>query len=211
MRYAITLIFLLFGLVNSVLGFDVEVLRANGKPLAGALVSLHGEGMVLPESQHIELNQRELRFDPQITLVPLGSTVVFTNEDKVTHHVYSFSKPWREQFRLKKGEIRNAVMGTAGEVALGCNIHDWMLAYIYVLDTSLYGLTDEDGHIQFSAIPSQALTLKIRHPRIRDGRGAVSQVLSTELREENRVTIKLKRKLLPKRDQIPTDDDEYLY
>jgi hypothetical protein len=30
-------------------------------------------------------------------------------------------------------------------VTLGCNIHDWMKAYVYVVDTPYYAVTGPDG------------------------------------------------------------------
>jgi hypothetical protein len=41
-----------------------------------------------------------------------------------------------------------------GVVVLGCNIHDWMLGYIYVADTPYFGKTDADGGVRIEPFPA---------------------------------------------------------
>lgn len=36
----------------------------------------------------------------------------------------------------------------AGLVTVGCNIHDWMLGYIVVLDTPYFGKSGSDGRVR---------------------------------------------------------------
>jgi len=186
---------------------DVQVFDKKGRPLQGIVVSIHGEGISAAAAQHIALQQDDKRFAPQITLVPVGSTVAFINKDNITHHVYSFSKPWRRQFRLAKNETRDELMDSAGEIVLGCNVHDWMLGYIYVMDTPYYGMTKASGDITFANLPRGNLTLLVRHPRIRDGRGVVERaiVISTDQSQQQ---IRLSKSLLPMRDQVP-EEGEY--
>src|ERR1700688_3024293 len=55
------------------------------------VVFLEGE---LPETEtpvHTELTQRNQRFEPQLLVVPAGSTVSFPNADPIFHNVFSLS------------------------------------------------------------------------------------------------------------------------
>jgi hypothetical protein len=79
--------------------------------------------------------------------------VAFPNSNEIRHHAYSFSAPKRFEVPLDKDTSANPVLfDRPGMVVLGCNIHDWMLGYIYVADTPYFGKTDADGgeRIEFS-------------------------------------------------------------
>lgn len=191
---------------------EVNVSDKRMRAVEGVVVSLHGDGVPAPEPMSIVLTQEELIFAPQKLVVTTGSTVSFINKDDITHHVYSFSKTWRKQFRLKRNDSQDHIMENAGKVVLGCNIHDWMLGYIYVMDTSFFGATDDTGRLQFSGVPPGEYKVRAQHPRFKEGKGMLEQTLfvSDELGSSAtpvRVDFQLKKRLLPQRNQIPDLDD----
>ena len=64
-------------------------------------------------------------------------------------------------------------------VALGCNIHDWMSAYVYVVDTPYFTLTDKKGEASLE-LPSGDYEIRYWHPNI-DGQSAnLSQTITLE-------------------------------
>lgn len=78
--------------------------------------------------------------------VYVGTRVTFPNRDNIRHHVYSFSSAKKFELPLYIGTpAAPVVFDKPGVVALGCNIHDWMLAYIYVLTTPHFAKTAADG------------------------------------------------------------------
>ena len=78
-------------------------------------------------------------FVPDLLVVPVGSTVSFPNSDSVSHQIYSFSAAKRFQLPLYRGKpYPPRLFDQAGLVMLGCNIHDWMIAYIDVTDAPFY-------------------------------------------------------------------------
>lgn len=54
----------------------------------------------------------------------------------------------------------------AGVVELGCNMHDWMLAYIYVTQSSHFGITDDNGTGNVNLPKSDEHNIKLWHPRM---------------------------------------------
>lgn len=85
-------------------------------------------------------------FDPYINVIQTGTEVIFPNRDSVAHHVYSFSAARAFELPLYKNELTPSItFEKPGLITLGCNIHDWMLGYILVVDTpyfqQLSGLT----------------------------------------------------------------------
>jgi plastocyanin len=109
--------------------------------------------------------QRNIQFDPFVLVVPVGATVGFPNLDPVRHHVYSFSKP--KPFELKlygKDETRSITFDKPGVIALGCNIHDQMMAFIRVVDTPFAVKTDASGLAVIHGLPAGGETVKVWHP-----------------------------------------------
>ena len=116
---------------------DITVHSADGKPLAGAVILIDTPKKPagpIHFSWGTEMAQRNIAFEPHVLIVPVGSTVTFPNQDKVRHHVYSFSRV--KSFNLKlygREKIPSVVFDKPGVVSLGCNIHDRMSGFIVVV------------------------------------------------------------------------------
>jgi len=90
--------------------------------------------------------------------------VVFRNSDQIRHHVYSFASIRRFEMVQAPGEISAPVrFDQPGSVAIGCNIHDHMLAYIYVVDTPWFAKTGASGTASVDDVPAGDYDLQIWH------------------------------------------------
>lgn len=92
------------------------------------------------------MDQQRLTFIPHMLPVLVGSTVLFPNNDKVAHNVFSLSRA--KKFNLgsyKPGERRTVVFDRAGVVELRCDVHQEMRAYIMVLRNPYFAVTGPDG------------------------------------------------------------------
>jgi plastocyanin len=125
----------------------VTVTDAAGKPLEDAVVFVEAEGgSAVKQARTAEIEQKGLKFLPLVTVVPVGSKINFPNNDKVRHHIYSFSPAKKFDQKLYSGvAAAPQVFDRAGTVVLGCNIHDKMIAYVKVVDTPHYAKTDASG------------------------------------------------------------------
>ena len=115
-----------------------------------------------------KMNQKNMKFDPFMLVVPVGAEVSFPNLDPVMHHVYSFSQP--HPFELKlfgKDETRSVKFDKPGVIAVGCNIHDAMAAFIRVTDTPYAAKTDAAGNVVLRDMPDGAVKLVIWHPYLK--------------------------------------------
>ena len=84
------------------------------------------------------VDQIDKEFVPYVKPVRTGSFVQFPNKDHIRHHVYSFSAPSKFELPLYMGTPAQPVLfDKPGVVKLGCNIHDWMIGYVYVTDSPL--------------------------------------------------------------------------
>lgn len=147
------------------------LVSSKGKPVADAVVAAYPPAGVKAPFRFpwdMTMDQRNLQFDPFVLVVPAGSEVRFPNHDPVRHHVYSFSPA--KPFELKlfsKDQTRSVRFDKPGVVALGCNIHDSMVAFIKVVDTPYAAKTDAEGRVVLRGLPAGPAQVRIWHPYLK--------------------------------------------
>lgn len=162
---------------------DIHVTDSAGKPIGGAVVFLDS-----PQAREqarplagAEVAQSERRFMPAVSVVTVGTAVLFPNLDTVRHHVYSFSPAKRFELKLYVGTpSAPVVFDQPGIAVLGCNIHDQMAAWIVVVATPWFGRTDEAGRWAGAAVPPGRYTLRVWHAGMPVGAAPVEQALTVE-------------------------------
>ncbi|WP_431478029.1 methylamine utilization protein [Massilia eburnea] len=170
-RPAALAVFCFSGAAAAASGITVHIADANGKPVADAVVYLEADGgQSLPKPQKAgEISQKGLKFNPLVTVIQAGSKIYFPNNDKVRHHIYSFSAPHKFDQKLYSGTTADPqTFDKPGTVVLGCNIHDKMIAYVRIVDTPYFGKTDAGGDVAVDA-PAGKYVLKAWHPDIVGG------------------------------------------
>jgi hypothetical protein len=169
-RHAIaaSLFALLFANPARVFGeFSVEVDAAG--ELDGAVVVARPLDVEVPapaQPDELSMVQINRQFDPFILPVPRNVPVMFPNKDNTAHHVYSFSPVGTFDLPLYKGDSPHPITFTeSGVVPLGCNIHDWMIGYIYVVDSPWYTqMIHNVAH--FEDLPAGLWEISIWHPAL---------------------------------------------
>lgn len=113
------------------------------------------------------MDQVNMQFVPDALVIQTGSSVDFPNSDQIQHQVYSFSAPKKFQLSLYAGHKYPPVeFERPGVEIVGCNIHDSMLAYIYVTDSPYFGKTDARGTLSLHDLPAGSYTLTAWHPQL---------------------------------------------
>src|SRR5690349_2360819 len=147
--------------------FTVRVVDASGRPVRDAVVTLKPAGNATRAPRlggRFVVSQKDLKFQPFMTIVPVGANVSFPNLDPTKHHVYSFSPAKRFELKLfAKDQSRTVHFDKAGVVALGCNIHDQMSAFIVVTDSAWTARTNAQGLASFDA-PAGPVRFTVFHP-----------------------------------------------
>jgi plastocyanin len=158
---------------------DALVTTPAGKPLPDAAVLLEplsGPAAAPKNRPHAVIEQRGQEFAPYVTVVQTGASVDFPNNDTVRHHVYSFSQPKRFEIKLYAGKPgQPIVFDKPGEVVIGCNIHDWMEAYVLVVETPWFGKTGPDGRVAIASLPAGRYRLRLWHP-LQKAQAAASEI-----------------------------------
>ncbi|MEK7408961.1 MAG: carboxypeptidase regulatory-like domain-containing protein [Acidobacteriota bacterium] len=119
-----------------------------------------------PPKETVILDQVNLTFVPRVLPVLAGTTVGFPNSDEVRHNVFSPSPPKR--FNLgtyPRGVSRAVTFDKPGEVALLCNVHAEMSAYVIVVETPYFAVSRKDGSFEIKDVPPGKYTLKTWHEK----------------------------------------------
>lgn len=165
----------LFGvLLASACACHAGTLEIGVRDAAGALVgdaavwAVPASGGGEARGRTLEIEQVDREFVPFVTVVQAGTAVAFPNHDPIMHHVYSFSPPKPFEIKLYTGKSpQEVVFDKPGIVVLGCNIHDWMLAYVAVVPTPYFARTEPGAPARLRDLPPGMYELHAWHPQQR--------------------------------------------
>lgn len=118
------------------------------------VVMLEGGKASSRPPQTAVIEQRNGRFEPDLVVVPVGSTVQFPNADPIFHNVFSLSHA--QSFDLgffPKGQSRSVKFSREGIVQVYCHIHANMYAAIVVTASPWYGRPAADGDFSWNNVP----------------------------------------------------------
>ncbi|MBC8131929.1 MAG: hypothetical protein H7X95_03035 [Deltaproteobacteria bacterium] len=129
--------------------------RVNTGQLGQAYVYLDGPKSLASRTSSVEVKQVSRQFVPAVSVVQVGTRVLFPNEDRVFHNV--FSRTPGDAFdlgTLKSGDRPNpVVLLKPGHIEIFCNIHSKMRADILVVPNSIWTRVRPDGSFQLSGVP----------------------------------------------------------
>ncbi len=128
------------------------------------------------------MDQQNLAFIPRVLPIPVGSTVLFPNNDKVDHNVFSMSRT--KTFNLgsyEPGQSQTVVFDKPGIVDLRCDVHAEMAAYILVMKNPYFAVTDRKGNFEIpdsgylqqvglegiADLPPGKYSIKTRHEKLK--------------------------------------------
>lgn len=162
---------------------NVRIADDHGKAVADAVVTVLPQDdasgqkpAARPASSSKTIDQKNLTFLPYIEIFRPGDKVVFRNSDQTRHHVYSFSSIKAFEFVLVPGESSPPlVLDKGGVIAVGCNIHDLMIAYLYVSDAPWIAHSGADGLVAFHNLPAGAYNVRVWQPRLRPNKPDLAQ------------------------------------
>lgn len=165
----------------------VRVVDSAGRPVPNAVVTARLAGARPAQAAGAyTVSQHDLMFDPFVLVVPVGATVKFPNNDDTRHHVYSFSPAKKFELKLfARDQTRSVRFDKPGVVAIGCNIHDGMSAFLFVTGEPLAARTDQRGIATIADVPPGAGTLSVWHPYLRSATNSASWPLGASQRRIN--------------------------
>ncbi len=129
---------------------------AGGKSIADAVVWLDAPNAPRPaHALDAVLDQRNLNFFPHVLVVQVGTRVKFPNDDRVFHNVFSYHDGKRFDLGLYPvGAVKYVPFDQPGLSRIFCNIHPQMAAYVMVVDTPYFAVSDESGRFAIAGVPA---------------------------------------------------------
>lgn len=188
---------------------QVQVVSADNNPLADAVVYIEATGENLTAlSKLAVMDQQNKTFVPHVLAIPAGTLVDFPNTDSVNHYVYSFSDIKKFQFKLFKGSLEKHQMlfDKPGLITLGCNIHDFMLGYIFVAPTPYVGVSDSKGQVTLNLPDKGDFNLAVWHERGNEALNQLTKKINMESAHQS-IQIKFSKALKPQRKMSHEGDD----
>ena len=195
-------------------GIVATVVDDKGRPVADAVVvAVPTDGPVrLTARRDAVIDQVDKEFTPKVNAILVGTPVIFPNHDNVRHQVYSFSPAKRFELPLYAGVPAQPVLfDTPGVVVLGCNIHDWMVGYIYVSESPYFAKTRADGKATIADLPAKTYVVRVWHPQLEGGEEATRKTIDLTGRRHVEVewTLKLKPELRVRRSPVGEHNGHY--
>jgi plastocyanin len=121
----------------------------------------------LQKAAAVLVDQRDMVFLPRVVAVQHGQAVRFENNDLFNHSVMASSTVTDDQFNLFVAQARPVEHVFAVQkhpVQIGCSIHPWMRAWVFVSPHPWFAVTDEKGRFSIERVPPGKYKLLLRHP-----------------------------------------------
>jgi plastocyanin len=129
-----------------------------------------GAGKVAPKGDATTvLDQVGCEYQPYVMGVQTGQKFKIKNSDPGLHNVHALPKPGSGNKEFNFGQpLQGQVAERSFEaqevmVKVKCDVHNWMFAYIGVVDHPYFAVTDKDGNFKISGLPAGKYTLEAMH------------------------------------------------
>lgn len=147
---------------------SVTVKDAKGAIVSDAVVYAQSGKTAAHAGKQAVIDQQNKEFMPYVTAVQTGTSIIFPNRDNIRHHVYSLSPAKRFELPLYAGvPAKPVVFDKEGFITLGCNIHDWMIAYVAVVRTPYFQVTGQAGRGALKSLPAGKYIVSVWHPLLK--------------------------------------------
>jgi plastocyanin len=113
-----------------------------------------------PPEKPAEMNQKGKTFIPRVLPILVGTQVDFLNSDDFKHSILSPEGKYNLGF-LNKGEKRSYTFKRPGIYTQLCSLHPEMVAYVVVVKTPYFAVTDPDGKFKIDNVPIGTWKLKV--------------------------------------------------
>jgi plastocyanin len=138
----------------------------SGRPSPNVVVWLDApHASQVSDNRRVVLDQRNLTFNPHVLVVRVGTVVEFPNNDRVFHNVFSFHDGKRFDLGIYPvGTLKRITFDQPGLSRIFCNIHPNMAAYVMVVDTPFFGVSDAAGEFTLAPVPAGRYTYHAWRP-----------------------------------------------
>ena len=128
----------------------------------------------LPEKEHpvpqepVVLDQVGCVYVPRVIAVRAGQPVEFRSQDDMLHNVHGLPFDNKEFNRgIHKGQSFQLTFARPEVFKVKCDVHNWMAAYVGVVEHPYFALSDAEGRFTIKNLPPGKYTLEVWHERLK--------------------------------------------
>lgn len=142
------------------------VVDESSKGLANVVVSIEGIGRgkafatIKPQ-----LDQLKCRYTPRVLVVRPGQEFQVTNQDPILHNIHAYSGD-DTVFNLAQpfqGQASAQSVAEEGVVRVTCDVHSWMEAWLLVIDSPYFAVSDAQGNFSITDVPPGEYSVRMWH------------------------------------------------
>ena len=122
---------------------------------------------VAKDAKPVVIDQRDMVFLPRVVVAQAGQKVRIENNDICNHAVNSVTTTTDNLFNVltPMGQpFEFAFKAQKAPVQLGCALHPWMRAWVYVLPHRFAAVSDPQGRFKIEGLPPGKRTVQFAHP-----------------------------------------------
>lgn len=116
------------------------------------------------------MDQCDMIFTPRVIAVQHGQQVWFENSDLCNHSVMAISPVPKNSFNVltpPNDSYKTSFELQKRPILIGCSLHAWMRAWVYVVPHPWFAVTDNKGTFTIRNVPPGKYTLRLEHPDTR--------------------------------------------
>lgn len=145
------------------------VVDEGSKGLANVVVRIDGIDRGKPfAAAEPQIDQLRCRYTPRVLVVRPDQEFQVVNQDPILHNIHAY-KGDETVFNLAQpfqGQATGQSVAEEGVVRVTCDVHSWMEAWVLVIDSPYFALTDAQGGFSITGVPPGTYAIKMWHEQL---------------------------------------------
>jgi plastocyanin len=116
-----------------------------------------------PPAEPVTIDQHGCWFEPRVLGIQVGQTLRVTNSDPVTHNIHPLAevnRAWNQSQSEGSPALQRRFTKPEVMIKVKCNIHQWMRAWIGVVEHPYFAVTRADGSFEIGNVPPGQYTIE---------------------------------------------------
>jgi len=116
----------------------------------------------------VELDHKGCEYTPHVLGAMAGQPLAIKNNDPTNHNIHplpTVNQEWNESQPPGSGVKTQSFPRQEVLVPVKCNVHNWMRAYVGVVNHPFFAVTGDDGTFTIKGLPPGTYTIEIVHEK----------------------------------------------